>query len=53
MTETKKKKTTAQTASANRRADSKTQEGYCKLNIRTGIRAGSGDDYGFTSCSIK
>jgi len=23
------------------------------ISVRTGIRAGSGDDYGFTSCAIK
>ena len=49
MTETEKKKTTDQTAPAGRRVGGKTQA----VNIRTGIRAGSGDDYGFTSCAIK
>jgi hypothetical protein len=23
------------------------------IKVRTGIRAGSGDDFGFTSCSLK
>ena len=46
MAEKKEKKSTAQTPCTKHSGD-------CKLKIRTGIRSGSGDDYGFTSCAIK
>jgi len=50
MTEMKNKKMTDKTASKKRHVVNKTRAG---LSIKTGIRAGSVDDYGFTSCMIR